>query len=80
MTDTFTGHRTAAGNASFNSCGLPPGRHWTAHELARHLGDIILGTMHRQLNRWAEDGHLRKPGRGVYTAATNNPVKPPCAA
>ncbi|WP_344165817.1 hypothetical protein [Nocardiopsis rhodophaea] len=45
-----------------------PGRHWKAREIAHHLGDITLGSMYRQLSRWAKAGLLLKCGPGVYTS------------
>ncbi|MGW1888563.1 transposase, partial [Streptomyces sp. NPDC001970] len=44
-----------------------PDRHWHPRDLARHLGDITLGTMRRQLNRWAHHGLIRKTGPATYT-------------
>lgn len=49
------------------------GRHWGAREIAQHLGDITLGSMYRQLSRWAAAGLLRKSGRGTYTALDEPP-------
>jgi hypothetical protein len=41
-------------------------RHWRTKELARHLGDITLGTMYRQLARWAAQGLIHKTGPATY--------------
>jgi hypothetical protein len=30
--------------------------------------------MYRQPSRWTKDGHLRKHGSGIYTAATQEPI------
>ncbi|WP_306368574.1 IS4 family transposase [Nocardiopsis sp. CC223A] len=45
-----------------------PGRPWGAREIAHRLGDITLGSMYRQLSRWARAGLIHKSGPGVYTA------------
>ncbi|MFI6467996.1 hypothetical protein [Streptomyces sp. NPDC050538] len=51
-----------------------PGAVFGPQEIAQVLGDITLGTMYRQLSRWAEDDHLRKCGPGIYTAVPQEPV------
>ncbi|MFH9355309.1 hypothetical protein ACH4J0_40670, partial [Kitasatospora sp. NPDC017646] len=48
-----------------------PARLWSPSELARHLGDVTLPSLHRQLNRWADDGLIDKPRRGRYTAVND---------
>lgn len=55
-----------------------PDRYWHTRDLARHLGDITLGTMHRQLSRWAQQGLIRKAGPATYTSQSNpsNPLPP----
>ncbi|MEV0169023.1 hypothetical protein [Nonomuraea fuscirosea] len=45
-----------------------PDRAWPAQEIARHLGDVTLNTMYRQLSRWANSQLIRKIGPGIYTA------------
>ena len=45
-----------------------PDRHWHPRELARHLGDVTLGTMRRQLDRWASQGLIHKAGPATYTS------------
>lgn len=37
-------------------------------DIARHLGDVTLSTMYRQLSRWAAGQLIRKIRPGVYTA------------
>lgn len=44
------------------------GRQWGAREIAHRLGDITLGSMYRQLSRWARAGLVHKSGPGVYIA------------
>ncbi|MFJ9590536.1 hypothetical protein [Streptomyces acidicola] len=44
-----------------------PDRNWHPRDLARHLGDVTLGTMRRQLDRWVHHGHIRKTGPAAYT-------------
>ncbi|MFD3558109.1 hypothetical protein ACFWVU_00290 [Streptomyces sp. NPDC058686] len=39
-----------------------PDRHWHPRDLAHHLGDVTLGTIRRQLDRWAHHGHIRRTG------------------
>ncbi|WP_327425601.1 hypothetical protein [Streptomyces sp. NBC_01230] len=46
---------------------MEPDRHWHPRDLARHLGDITLGTMRRQLDRWASQGFIHKAGPATYT-------------
>lgn len=53
-----------------------PDRHWHTRDLARHLGDITLGTMHRQLSRWAHQGLIHKAGPAINTSQ-RNPSNPP---
>lgn len=48
-----------------------PDHHWHPRDLARHLGDITLGTMRRQLDRWARHGLIRKAGPATYTRQGN---------
>ncbi|WP_329081441.1 hypothetical protein [Streptosporangium sp. NBC_01469] len=50
-----------------------PDRHWNARDIALHLGDITLGTMYRQLSRWATTGLIHKIGPGLYTALPDSP-------
>ncbi|WP_346104123.1 hypothetical protein [Nonomuraea maheshkhaliensis] len=45
-----------------------PGRSWPARDIARHLGDVTLNTMYRQLSRWASSRLIYKIGPGIYTA------------
>ncbi|WP_219912558.1 IS4 family transposase [Nonomuraea fuscirosea] len=45
-----------------------PNRHWKAQENARHLSDVTLNTMYRQLSRWAAGQLICKIKPGVYTA------------
>ncbi|MFI6604859.1 IS4 family transposase [Nonomuraea sp. NPDC050536] len=45
-----------------------PTRPWSARDIARHLGDVTLNTMYRQLSRWAKSRLIRKIGPGIYTA------------
>lgn len=45
-----------------------PDRDWHPRDLARHLGDVTLGTMRRQLDRWARNGHIHKTGPAAYTS------------
>ncbi|MGW7754998.1 IS4 family transposase [Streptomyces violaceusniger] len=52
-----------------------PDRHWHTRDLARHLGNITLGTMYRQLDRWAAQGLISKTGPGTY-ASPRTPSKP----
>lgn len=47
---------------------IEPNRHWHPRDLARRLGDVTLGTMRRQLDRWARHGHIRKTGPAAYTS------------
>lgn len=49
-----------------------PSRSWRPRDIAYHLGDITLGTMYRQLSRWAESGLILKIGSGLYTATTHS--------
>ena len=44
-----------------------PDRPWHPRDLPRHLGDITLGTMRRQLDRWANQGFIHKAGPATYT-------------
>lgn len=39
-----------------------------ARQITHRLEDITLGSMYRQLSRWAKAGLIRKSGPGVYTA------------
>ncbi|WP_457033214.1 hypothetical protein [Kitasatospora sp. P5_F3] len=43
-------------------------RHWHPRDLARHLGDVTLGTMRRQLDRWSRNGLIHKAGPATYTS------------
>lgn len=52
-----------------------PDRPWHPRDLARHLGDITLGTMRRQLDRWASQGLIHKTGPATYTSQ-NAPLPP----
>ncbi|MFD8396482.1 hypothetical protein ACFV2N_46770 [Streptomyces sp. NPDC059680] len=52
-----------------------PGRQWHPRDLARHLGDVTLGTMRRQLDRWACNGLINKPGPATYTGQ-EDPLPP----
>ncbi|MFI6360738.1 IS4 family transposase [Streptomyces sp. NPDC050743] len=45
-----------------------PDRCWHPRDLARHLGDVTLGTMRRQLDRWARQGLIHKAGPATYTS------------
>ncbi|WP_373431719.1 transposase [Streptomyces achromogenes] len=45
-----------------------PDRHWHPRDLARHLGDVTLGTMRRQLDRWARQELINKTGPATYTS------------
>jgi hypothetical protein len=45
-----------------------PGRHWRTRDLARHLGNITLSTMYRQLDRWAANGLITKTGPATYSS------------
>ncbi|WSW96305.1 IS4 family transposase [Streptomyces sp. NBC_00989] len=45
-----------------------PDRHWHPRDLARHLGDVTLGAMRRQLDRWARQGLINKTGPATYTS------------
>ncbi|WP_371794096.1 hypothetical protein [Streptomyces sp. NBC_01718] len=45
-----------------------PDRHWHPRDLARHLGDVTLSTMRRQLDRWASNGLIHKAGPAAYTS------------
>ncbi|MEQ4725712.1 IS4 family transposase [Nonomuraea sp. B19D2] len=51
-----------------------PDRPWPARDIARHLGDITLNTMYRQLSRWSATGLIHKISPGLYTAV---PTLPP---
>lgn len=53
-------------------------RHWHPRDLARHLGDITLGTMRRQLDRWASQGLIHKVGPATYAGRNPhaNPLPP----
>ncbi|MBA4867391.1 IS4/IS5 family transposase, partial [Streptomyces sp. PSKA54] len=46
-----------------------PDRHWHTRDLARHLGDITLSTMYRQLDRWAAHGLITKTGPATYSSS-----------
>ncbi|MEU1409738.1 hypothetical protein ABZ471_47435 [Streptomyces sp. NPDC005728] len=48
-----------------------PERHWHTRDLARHVGDIALGTMYRQLDRWAGQGLIDKTGPATYASPTH---------
>ncbi|MGY3061646.1 hypothetical protein ACVWZD_005944 [Streptomyces sp. TE3672] len=52
-----------------------PDRHWHPRELAHHLGDVTLGTMRRQLDRWASQGLIHKAGPATYSTQ-NDPLPP----
>ncbi|WP_433412157.1 IS4 family transposase [Microtetraspora malaysiensis] len=54
-----------------------PGRSWRPRDIACYLGDITLGTMYRQLSRWAENGLILKIDSGLYAAATHPPAPLP---
>jgi hypothetical protein len=54
-----------------------PGRSWRPRDIARRLGDITLGTMYRQLSRWAESGLILKIGSGLYIAMKDPPTPLP---
>ncbi|MEU5599167.1 IS4 family transposase [Streptomyces sp. NPDC020298] len=55
-----------------------PGRHWRTRELARHLGNITLSTMYRQLDRWAANGLITKTGPATYASPeTHSATLPP---
>lgn len=56
-----------------------PDRPWSARDLARHLGDVTLNTMYRQLSRWAKSQLIRKIGPGIYTAGPTSPALLPAA-
>ncbi|MGW2323660.1 transposase domain-containing protein [Streptomyces sp. NPDC001233] len=45
-----------------------PHRPWRTRDIARHLGDVTLSTMYKQLNRWAARRLIRKAGPATYTA------------
>ncbi|MCW8103221.1 transposase [Streptomyces tauricus] len=45
-----------------------PDRQWHTRDLARHLGDITLSTMYRQLDRWAINGLITKTGPATYSS------------
>lgn len=45
-----------------------PDRQWHTRDLARHLGDITLSTMYRQLDRWAVNGLITKTGPATYSS------------
>ncbi len=53
-----------------------PDRHWHPRDLARHLGDVTLGTMRRQLDRWARLGLIHKAGPATYRTSQDNPLPP----
>ncbi|MGW6796319.1 IS4 family transposase [Streptomyces chartreusis] len=50
-----------------------PDRHWHTRDLARHLGDITLSTMYRQLDRWAAHGLITKTGPATYSSPRTQP-------
>ncbi|WP_162889976.1 hypothetical protein [Streptomyces olivoreticuli] len=50
-----------------------PDRQWHTRDLARHLGDITLSTMYRQLDRWAAHGLITK----TRPATCSSPRTPP---
>ncbi|WP_327138352.1 hypothetical protein OG585_49930 (plasmid) [Streptomyces sp. NBC_01340] len=55
-----------------------PDRQWHTRDLARHLGDITLGTMYRQLDRWAVNGLIAKTGPATYSSPrTRSTLLPP---
>ncbi|MCX5078610.1 IS4 family transposase [Streptomyces sp. NBC_00513] len=56
-----------------------PDRHWHTRELARHLGDITLSTMYRQLDRWAAHGLIDKTGPAIYSSPRSHPTPLPPA-
>jgi hypothetical protein len=56
-----------------------PDRSWPAQDIARHLGDVTLNTMYRQLSRWASNHLIRKIGPGTYTAQPDSSVPLPAA-
>ncbi|MCZ4122369.1 hypothetical protein [Streptomyces sp. H39-S7] len=53
-----------------------PARLWRPRDIASHFGDITMGTMHRQLSRWAETGLIHKLGPGLYPATAWTPTPP----
>jgi hypothetical protein len=55
-----------------------PDRQWHTRDLARHLGDITLSTMYRQLDRWAVNGLITKTGPATYSSPrTRSTLLPP---
>jgi hypothetical protein len=56
-----------------------PDRSWPARDIARHLGDVTLNTMYRQLSRWANSQLIRKIGPGIYTARPTSSALLPAA-
>lgn len=54
---------------------LPATRHWHPRDLARHLDDVTLSTMRRQLDRWASQGLIHKAGPAPCTSQ-NDPLPP----
>ncbi|WP_147943274.1 transposase [Microbispora sp. CSR-4] len=56
-----------------------PDRSWQARDIARHLGDVTLNTMYRQLSRWANSQLIHKIGPGIYTARSISPPLLPAA-
>lgn len=56
-----------------------PERYWHPRDLARHLGDITLSTMRRQLDRWASQGLIYKTGPAAYSSKYPHPTPLPPA-
>ncbi|GAA4024984.1 IS4 family transposase [Streptomyces plumbiresistens] len=55
-----------------------PDRQWHTRDLARHLGDITLSTMYRQLDRWAVNELITKTGPATYSSLrTRSTLLPP---
>ncbi|MGW7009006.1 IS4 family transposase, partial [Streptomyces sp. NPDC054933] len=55
-----------------------PDRQWHTRDLARHLGNITLSTMYRQLDRWAVNGLITKTGPATYSSPrTRSTLLPP---
>ncbi|WP_206061940.1 hypothetical protein, partial [Nonomuraea basaltis] len=69
----------ADNNRSWPSSTKTPNRPWPARDIARHLGDVTLNTIYRQLSRWADSRLIRKIRPGVYTAGPISPALLPAA-
>ncbi|MFJ8941099.1 IS4 family transposase [Streptomyces sp. NPDC102365] len=55
-----------------------PHRQWHTRDLTRHLGDVTVSTMYRQLDRWAVKGLITKTGPATYSSPeTCSPPLPP---